>query len=41
MTNRRSGSSGVVENMAPMAGRNTKSIAKAVADAALVSAGGL
>jgi len=40
MTNRRSGSSGVVENMAPVAGRNTKSIAEAVADAALVSAGG-
>jgi hypothetical protein len=41
ITNRRSENSGVVENMAPVAGRNTKSIAKAVADAALVLAGGL
>jgi hypothetical protein len=40
MTNRRSGSSGVVGNMASVAGRNTKSIADAVADAALVLAGG-
>jgi hypothetical protein len=29
MTNRRSGRSGVVENMAPVTGRNTKSTAKA------------
>jgi hypothetical protein len=41
MTNRRSESSGVVENMAPVAGRNTKSIAEAIADAALVLASGL
>jgi hypothetical protein len=41
ITNRRSKSSRVVKNIAPMAGRNTKSIAKAIADAALVLASGL
>ena len=40
MTNKRSGSSRVVGNMAPVASRNTKSIAKAIADIALVSARG-